>query len=307
MDYWAETMQDDCYLIAADGWKAESYRITETDKKGKEKDKGWACDLVPKHLIVARFFAKEQEAVTKLEAELESVTARLAELEEEHGGEVGVFSELDKVNKASVTARLRELDGLFAADDQEARDEAAVLNRWLNLSNEEAALKKKLKEAEADLDARAYAKYPKLTEAEVQALAVDDKWLAALDSMIHGEMDRISQALTQRVKELVERYETPMPQITSRVAELEAKGSDPKKRRQNVLNLAKIARDIHEEQHGPRSHLEGASDGSAPGFGRVNPGTKQENGEAATSRRSPGTVTGQGRRPNGTFADRARA
>ena len=33
-----------------------------------------------------------------------------------------------------------------------------------------------------------------------------------LDAAIHGEMDRISQALTQRVKELAERYETPLPQ-----------------------------------------------------------------------------------------------
>ena len=33
MDYWAETMQDDCYLIAADGWKAETSRIIEKDKK----------------------------------------------------------------------------------------------------------------------------------------------------------------------------------------------------------------------------------------------------------------------------------
>ena len=62
MDYWAESMQDDCYLIAADGWKAETYRIVEKDKKGKEKDKGWACDLVPKELIVARYFAGELEA-----------------------------------------------------------------------------------------------------------------------------------------------------------------------------------------------------------------------------------------------------
>ena len=76
MDYWAETMQDDCYLIAADGWKAETYRIIEKDKKGKEKDKGWTCDLVPKPLIVARYFAKEQEAIDKLAAELESVTAQ---------------------------------------------------------------------------------------------------------------------------------------------------------------------------------------------------------------------------------------
>ena len=103
MDYWAETMQDDCYLIAADGWKAETYRIIEKDKKGKEKDKGWACDLVPKALIVAATSPK-QEAITQLEAELESVTARMSELEEEHGGEEGVFSALDKVNKASVTA-----------------------------------------------------------------------------------------------------------------------------------------------------------------------------------------------------------
>ena len=96
MDYWAETMQDDCYLIATDGWKAETYRIIERDKKGKERDKGWACDLVPKSLIIARYFTQEQEVITHLEAELESVAARMNELEEEHGGEDGVFSALDK-------------------------------------------------------------------------------------------------------------------------------------------------------------------------------------------------------------------
>ncbi len=218
MDYWAETMQDDCYLIAADGWKAETYRIIEKDKKGKEKDKGWTCDLVPKALIVARYFAKEQAAIDQLAAELEGVTAQLAELEEEHGGEDGAFAELDKVNKANVAARLKEIKG-----DKEAKDEAAVLNEWLKLNAEEADLKKRLKEAEAALDAKAYAKYPKLTEAEIKTLVVDDKWLAALDAAIHGEMDRVSQQLTQRVKELAERYETPLPQMVSRVAELEAK------------------------------------------------------------------------------------
>ena len=47
--------------------------------------------------------------------------------------------------------------------------------------------------------------------------------IAVLSAAIHGEMDRISQALTQRVKELAERYDTPMPQMVSRVAELEAR------------------------------------------------------------------------------------
>ena len=42
MDYWAETMQADAYLIAADGWVAKPAHIVETDKKGKRTDKQWA-------------------------------------------------------------------------------------------------------------------------------------------------------------------------------------------------------------------------------------------------------------------------
>ena len=216
MDYWSTTMQDDCYLIATDGWKAETYRIIEKDKKGKEKDKGWTCDLVPKPLIVARYFAEQQAAIREQEATLESVAAQMTEMEEEHGGEEGTFSELDKVNKVNVTARLKEIKG-----DKEAREEADALNAWLKLNTQEADFKKSLKEAEAALDVLAYTKYPKLTEAEIKALVVEDKWLATISAAIHGEMDRISQALTQRVKELAERYETPLPQASTQVATLE--------------------------------------------------------------------------------------
>ena len=223
MDYWAETMQDDCYLIAADGWKAETYRVIETKKNkdgtpGKQVDKGWACDLVPKALIVARYFAAEQAAIDQLGVDLESTTAQITELEEAHSGEDEAFSGFDKINAASVKERIKEI-----GSDPDGADELVVLKQWLKLSADEAALKKKLKEAEAALDALAYAQYPKLGEAEVKTLAVDDKWLAVLDEATHGEMDRVSQALTQRVKELAERYETPVPSMSSRVEELDAK------------------------------------------------------------------------------------
>ena len=72
-------------------------------------------------------------------------------------------------------------------------------------------------------DAQAYANYVTLTESDIKSLVVDDKWLAALDAAIHGEIDRVSQQLTQRVKELAERYETPLPQIIGGVTELESK------------------------------------------------------------------------------------
>jgi type I restriction enzyme M protein len=216
MDYWAETMQDDCYLIAADGWKAETTRVLVKNKQGKDVDRGWTCDLVPKALIVARYFGGEQAGIVKLEGELEATTAQMTEIEEEHGGDEGAFSELDKVNRANVAARLKEIKG-----DQEAKEEAGVLKAWLDLSEWEAQLRRRLKDSEAELDDTAYAKYPTLTETEIQTLVVDDKWLAALATAVHGEMDRISQALTQRVKELAERYETPMPEQVRKVAELE--------------------------------------------------------------------------------------
>ena len=100
-----------------------------------------------------------------------------------------------------------------------------MLTDWLKRNGDEADLKKRLKEAEAALDVRAYARYPKLTEAEIKTVVVDDKWLAALDALIHGEMDRVSQQLAQRVQALAERYETPLPRMLSRLAELEAKVS----------------------------------------------------------------------------------
>ena len=149
---------------------------------------------------------------------MESLSAELTELEEEQGGDEGIFAEFDKVNKAAVTARLKEIKG-----EADSAEESVILKRWLGLSNEIAELKKQLKLAEAALDLNAYHKYPDLSVSEIKVLVVEDKWLAALEAAIHGETDRISQGLTQRVKELTERYESPMPTLTAEVADLEAK------------------------------------------------------------------------------------
>jgi len=218
MDYWAETMQDDCYLITADGWVARTARILETDKKGKQKDKGWTCDLIPKPLIVARYFANEQAALDAKQAELDAAIAGLAELEEEHSGEDGFLGALDTIAKAEVSARLKEIKS-----EREAKDEAAVLRRWLDLAESETALKRAVKEQGAALDKIAYIKYPKLTEAEIKTLVVDEKWMTRLSAAVQGELDRVSQTLTSRIRELAERYGTPLPQLTDEVATLAAR------------------------------------------------------------------------------------
>ncbi|MEX1028020.1 MAG: type I restriction endonuclease subunit M, partial [Candidatus Paceibacterota bacterium] len=130
----------------------------------------------------------------------------------------GLLAELEKINKSTVTARKKEIEG-----DPESADELKVLKQWLKLSAKETALKKQVKDADTELDDQAYAKYPELSEDEIKKLVADDKWLATLDAAVHGEMDRISQSLTQRVKELAERYERPLPELSGFVADLEEK------------------------------------------------------------------------------------
>ena len=221
MDYWAETMQDDAYLISADGWVAKTSRILETDKKGKTKDKGWTCELIPKSFIVARYFAQEQTAIEATQAELEALIASLGELEEEHGGEDAAFNGFDSIAAATVKDRIREI-----GKDPDAATELEVLRQWLGMSDKIAALKKRVRESEAALDRLAYEKYPKLTEAEIKTLVVDDKWMARLHGEVQGELDRVSHTLTGRIRELAERYATPMPQLGEEIETLARRVDD---------------------------------------------------------------------------------
>jgi type I restriction enzyme M protein len=223
MDYWTAVMQDDCYLVAIDGWQAETYRVIEVNKKGKETDKGWACDLVPKELLVTRYFEAEQVAIDLQQSELEAVAAQMEELEEDHGGDEGVFGELEKVSKATVSARLKEMGKKLKGESGELAEERVVLEAWLGLSERSAVLKKEIRDAEAALDLLVYNKYPVLSEAEIKELVVDDKWLAKIGTAVAGEIDRVSLGLTQRVRVLAERYEVPLPVMVSQVAELEAR------------------------------------------------------------------------------------
>jgi len=222
LDYWAETMQDDAYLIVEDGWKAQPYRVLVTKKNkdgtlGKTVDKGWACDLVPKALLVQRHFAAEQAELNQLAAEFDRAQAEQAELEEEHSDEDAVFAGFGKINDQEVKSRIKEI-----GRDADFADELAVLKQWLALSEQAGALKKRIKVLDVELNAKALALYPTLTADEVKALVVDYKWMAALNAAIQGELDRVSQALTGRVKELAERYGRTMPELVQQMDKLEA-------------------------------------------------------------------------------------
>jgi type I restriction enzyme M protein len=222
MDYWANTMQDDVYQIVQDGWKA----VVE----GKPN-----TDLITDTLVIQRYLAAEAAAVEKAEAARDAITQQIEELDDEHGGEDGLLADAKndkgKLTTKSVKTRLTEIKG-----DPDAADEQKLLNRYLALTEKEAAAGVAAKEAQKLLDARLMAKYPKLGVDEIKTLVVDDKWLASLAAAVQGELDRVSQTLTARIRQLAKRYATPLPELTEEAEALAARVDEHLRRMGAVWN-----------------------------------------------------------------------
>lgn len=206
MDYWSETMQDDVYLLATEGWKPVL--------DGKPN-----IDLIPNTLIVQRYFSSDQSAIQLLEAKRDAITRQMEELDEEHGAEDGLLWEAKndkgKLTKGSVKTRLSEI-----VDDADTGDECKVLQQYLMLLEQEAAANKRIKESTKALDSKVAVKYGKLSKDEVKTLVVDDKWMGTLSSAVHAELDRVSQTITGRIKQLAERYAVPLPMIVGNTHDL---------------------------------------------------------------------------------------
>ena len=123
-----------------------------------------------------------------------------------------------KITAKAVKARLKEIgnDPLYA-------DERAALERYADLLEQQSDVKAKRKAAQEDLDKKIDAKYPKLTEAEIKTVVVNDRWMAHLSSAVQGEIDRVSQTLTGRICQLAERYAAPLPTLAEEVQALTAR------------------------------------------------------------------------------------
>jgi len=237
MDYWDEVMQDDVYLIAAEGWvDAAKPREVIWDKNVKEtsdltlKKNKYKMDLTPPALIVARYFAEAQTAIDALQTAQARAAQTLDEYIEEHAGEDGLLADAlnnsGNITASSVKARLKTLtpDLTMLRETQDDNDaEHDALEHCLFLLNAKLKADKALKDAQLALDMQVLARYATLTEDEIKTLVVQDKWFASIHAAIKGEVQRLTQALTERVRELAERYAQPLPKLEREVKEFSIK------------------------------------------------------------------------------------
>ena len=230
MDYWADTMQDDVYVLAQDGWEAaKQLREILPEKKGNKtvwkethdieiNKKRYKAELIPPMLLKQRFFAAELEQLVELQAQLDGASQALESYLEEHSGEDGLLSEAlndkDKVTKATLAAQLK-----LVTDTEEK----VALKEAKKLFDAEAAAKKALKEAQDVLELAVFKHYPILTEDDIKTLIVNEKWLASLQGNIEAEIKRVTQHLANRVKQLEQRYAQPLPELSEKVEQLSDK------------------------------------------------------------------------------------
>lgn len=237
MDYWSpdnneEAMQDDFYEIAADGWEAgkEVKRIERKTKKGDKEIvkqvtgiEGLEGILISPKLMIQEYFAKEQKAIDDLEAQVETLNSNMEQLREEHGGEEGLLNnaidDKGKISKANLAKAIKEL----GTRNEENAEEFDMLAAYKKLMDDEADIQSKIKITKAELEQLVIAQYAKLTIEEIKTIVVEKKWMANMEQRIRTEMDSISHRLTQRIKELAERYETPIPKLVESVNDLTAK------------------------------------------------------------------------------------
>jgi type I restriction enzyme M protein len=232
LTYWNETMQDDCYLIAVDGWKAEPYTPQPAAKKGKDgsikavKEKKAAtpedivCDLLPVSVVIDHYFTELKMLIQTSEERIAKNEAKLNELLEEEAEnylDADTF-ENKTLNDGTVKKKLKEQKG-----KANTKEEIKVLERYLNLKEEIADAKRVQKVLKYELLTKLVDKYKQLTEAEIKKLVVEKKWFATLAALLDGEMQRISQTLTTSISDLAERYGQTLPEIDKEISGLENK------------------------------------------------------------------------------------
>jgi type I restriction enzyme M protein len=216
MVYWQETMMDDAYLLAADGWLAA--RELEWDKKGKT----FEGRVLPKALVLEHKLPEQHQRLRQLRTELETATQQLEELEEEHATDEGLLADArndnGKVTEALAKARLKQ-----TAKDKTAADERKVLQDWLEKFAEKTTLSKTLKAEEEETNNQLVEIYHTFSENELRLLVVNQKWLHTLQQQIQAETERLSRTLAAEVNTLAERYAEPLTTLETQVKANEEK------------------------------------------------------------------------------------
>ena len=239
LNYWAETMQDDCYMVSNDGWtypevKAVKRKETTDKKTNTTKVKESACmydeivcDLLPVNIVLSEYFTIETSAISDLLSQIDGKQSEMDELVEQYT-EVFTFGDDDEDEDKEVNVKPADVKKAIKNAKQEGTSDAEVkiLKQWLVLSDKKDALNKDLKKKRSDLTDAVVAKYASLSEEEIKTLVVNRKWLVSVVGSCEALMQSVTHRIATDVTALAERYEETMPILAQNVVDYENEVND---------------------------------------------------------------------------------
>ena len=239
MDYWTKTMQDDTYLIAAVGWKegASPREIRQVKEQGRQarlagegrfSSRQATVQVRPRPggALFDRYFAGERDAIAALEVRTRRHRQELEEMREEQGGEDGLLAEANEANEGEppkITAKSVK-DALRRIGNDRRRGRRAPGAQGLPRPARQAGGRQGAAQGCGGRPRSQGRRQISQTDRDRDQDAGGGRQMARRAGRRRAGRTRPRLAnLTGRIRQLAERYASPLPQLADEVAALAAR------------------------------------------------------------------------------------
>ena len=205
MNYYDSVLKDDLYMITDNGWiPTLSYA---KDKNGKIKKNEFDSELLPKQIIINKYFNEEQSKIDDKSNELNSLISEFESLVEENTGDENLFKDDEKVNEKLLKELRKESND----------DELTILEKSLKNLTVQKDIKKEIKTLQELLNDKVISKYNSLEVVECKNIIVYDKWFASIEEKFSNCINNIISNLSSSIVRLEEEYEYTLEDINEQI------------------------------------------------------------------------------------------
>jgi type I restriction-modification enzyme subunit M len=218
MDYVADTLSDDVYAIAQNGWLTARI-LTKLEKGDKQtpnlilgsgrNTKKFISEIIPPALVAKRYFSQILARISLLETQISKKQDELDELGEDELS--NAYDDKDKITLKSLKEAIKQTSD---------KNEQEIYNKALQILTKKKELESTLKAATGELNQKVFDKFKTLDENEIKTLVVDGKWLSELKEQILSTVERAVQERITRISTLASRYDKTLDELTARTNDL---------------------------------------------------------------------------------------
>ena len=181
------------------------------DKKGNIKKNEFDSELLPKDIVINKYFKNENDKINELNNKLNNLSSDFDSIVEENTGDEQLFNDDEKVNEKA----LRDLKKEIEDKDIE------LINNLLNNLSEQKELKKEIKDKQEAINEKVIKKYNSLTEEESKNIIVYDKWFESIKNKFNTCMSNLINNLAKGITNLDDEYESTFTDINNEIEEKE--------------------------------------------------------------------------------------